>query len=353
MRQSSDWRGPGGVANRNNPSGFNRASDGRMRPQPSADQRGGMYRGPQQPSSHRTPSDIRMMPTSKPYPTSYRGGDTTSQRQYQGQSQQRGGDSSKYSGAGGASSKPIPRNATVPTSATRQHQHQSGTNQFYSSLYFQKSQDVNVDQTSTSRRQSYPDVAYQGSTDANPLPQHYQHQTKPSISTSFSPPQYHPSSTKNPGNRRRAHFGADPPPSSSRPVSNTGSGHKVTNIAPKRVSIGDIEENPTPRPDEYDISHHHHPHLSSMYTYGDEGRKRDMIEDTNEEIALQRISNLKAGYPAFIRRSTGKWTYAKVKHISSDMIVFHVDKNGSSKAYNVKHWTSHIRTLKMAGQDGW
>lgn len=316
MRQSSERRGSGGVTNRNIP---NRVSDGRMRSQPSADQRGGMYRGQQQSSSYRTPSDTRMMPSFKPHPTSYRGGDIPSQRQYQGQSQQRGVDSSKYPGAGGAPSKPIPRNATVATPASRQHQHQSGANQFYSSLHFQKTQDVIVDQTSTSRRQSYPDVAY-----------------------------------KNPGNGRRAHFGADPPPSSSRPVSNNGLSHKVANIVPKRVSIDDIEENPTPRhDDEYDMSHHHNPPHHSIYTYGDEGRKRDMLEDTNEEIALQRISNLKAGYPAFIRRSTGKWTFAKVKHINSDIIVFHVDKNGSSKAYNVKQWTSHIRTLKVAGQDGW
>ncbi len=348
MRQSSEWRGSGGVTTRNIP---NRVSDGRMRSQPSADQRGGMYRGQQQSSLHRTPSDTRMMPSFKPHPTSYRGGDIPSQRQYQGQSQQRGGDSSKYPGASGAPSKPIPRNATVPTPTSRQHQHQSDANQFYSSLHFLKTQDVIADQTSTSRRQSYPDAAYQGSTDANPLPQHYQHQKNPSISTSFSPPQYHPSSTKNPGNGRRAHFGADPPPSSSRPMSTS---YKVANMVPKRVSIGDIEETPTPRQDdEYDNSYHHHPPHHSIYTCGDEGRKRDMIEYTNEAIALQRISNLKAGYPAFVRRSTGKWTFAKVKHISSDMIVFHVDKDGSSKAYNVKQWTSHIRALKVAGQDGW
>lgn len=331
-RQSIDWQRSGGVNNKNTSSDAVRfrhthpttMSDDRMRQQTSStDQRSGMmYRGqvhPHQSSSHRTPSDARQMPSSQLYPTSYRGGGD------------RGGDSSKYPGAGGAASKSNPRNAALPVSAPRQHQHSSSANQFYSSLHFQKTQEVVADKTSTSRRQSYPDVAYQdSSTNANHhLPQHYQHPTKP--------PQH-----KNPSNGRRAHFGADPSPSS-RPTSS----NVMSSKGPKRVSIGEIEDNPIPRQDEYDTSHHH-----AMYTYGDEGRRRDMIEDTNEEVAFHRISNLKPGYPAFIKRSTGQWTYAKVKHVNSDMMVFHVDANGSSKAYSVKHWTSHIRTLRVANHDG-
>lgn len=305
VRQSSDNRaGLGGGMHRSIPTETNRhgyahppaTSDGRMRQHhPSSDQRGGgmMYRGqvhPQQSSSYRTPSDA-------------------SHRQHQGQP------SSKYPSAGGASSRPI------PTSASRQQQ--QNTNQFYSSMHFHRPQDVGGDRASTSRRQSYPDVAHHGSANSNHLPQYYQHPTKPS-------------------NGRRANFQADPP-TSSRPASN-GMSYKVTNNtnngnAPKRVSIGDVEEGP--------ISHSH-----AKYTYGDEGRRRDMIVDTNVETALRRISNLKPGYPAFIKRSTGQWTYAKVKHISSEMIVFYVDAKGSSKAYNVKHWVSNIRTL-TANQDGW
>lgn len=324
-RPSSDWQRSGGVNNKNISSDAVRfrhtypptMGDGGMRQQPSStDQRSGMmYRGqvhPHQSSSHRA------LPSSQPHPTSYRGGGD------------RGGDSSKYPGAGGAASKLNPRNATLPGSALRQQQHPSGANQFYSSLHFQKTQDAVVEKTSTSRRQSYPDTAYQDSTNANHhLPQHYQHPTKP--------PQH-----KNPSNGRRAHFGADPTPSS-----RSTSCNAMSSKGPKRVSICEIEDNPVPRQDEYDTSHHH-----AMYTYGDEGRRRDMIEDTNEEVAFHRISNLKPGYPAFIKRSTGQWTYAKVKHVNSDMIVFHVDANGSSKAYNVKHWTSHIRTLRVANHDG-
>jgi hypothetical protein len=299
----------GGGMNWSIPSGSNHlrhaqqttTSDSRMmRQQPPSDHRGVMYRGQVHPQTSR---QNNMMPSSHQHPMNYRR-DSVPQRQYQGQQQQR-------SGGGGASSKPTPRD---------------GKQQFYNSMHFPKSQD---DKASTSRRSSYPDMAYPGH--FPPQPQ----QTKPST-TSNSPPRPYPSSLKNTSNNgRRAHFGLEPPPSSRPPSNSNGMSNKMANVAPKRISIGDVEEN------------------QHGYTYGDEARRRDMIEDTNEEMALQRISNLKPGYPAFIKRSTGKWTYAKVKSIDSEMIVFVVDANGSSKAYNVKHWTGHIRTLRATSHDGW
>eukprot|EP00581_Thalassiosira_minuscula_P017691 CAMPEP_0183719160 /NCGR_PEP_ID=MMETSP0737-20130205/12223_1 /TAXON_ID=385413 /ORGANISM="Thalassiosira miniscula, Strain CCMP1093" /LENGTH=1228 /DNA_ID=CAMNT_0025948867 /DNA_START=204 /DNA_END=3890 /DNA_ORIENTATION=- len=85
-----------------------------------------------------------------------------------------------------------------------------------------------------------------------------------------------------------------------------------------------------------------------IYNLGDEGRRRDMIKDDDKDVALMRIASLQPDDGAFIRRTTGKWTYAKVKNVASDSIVFIVNANGSSKAYNVKYWVSHIRTLKAA-----
>lgn len=86
--------------------------------------------------------------------------------------------------------------------------------------------------------------------------------------------------------------------------------------------------------------------LPQIYNLGDEGRRRDMIKDDDKDVALMRIASLQPEDGAFIRRTTGKWTYAKVKNVASDSIAFIVNANGSSKAYNVKYWVSHIRTLK-------
>ena len=83
------------------------------------------------------------------------------------------------------------------------------------------------------------------------------------------------------------------------------------------------------------------------YKFGDEGRRRDMIKVDNQDDALKRIASLKPGDPAFIRRTTGKWTYAKVKDVASDSIAFIVDVKGSLKSYKVKYWVSHVRTLKV------
>ena len=203
--------------------------------------------------------------------------------------QYRGDNKSRYPGG---ASKHIPQDANL---TSRQ---QSG-NQFYSSLHFQKPQE---EPQTSSRRQSAPDVAaLKSSTYALT-----QQQSKPTISQ-------RPSKTQN---VRRAHFVED--------------------------------SRATPRFDQYEQRH-----PVNSYTYGDEGRRRDMVEDTNEDVAVMRISNLKPGYPAFIKRSTGKWTFAKVKKTDPDFIVFNVDAYGSSKAYHVKHWASHIRTLKSTSHDIW
>ena len=82
------------------------------------------------------------------------------------------------------------------------------------------------------------------------------------------------------------------------------------------------------------------------YNIGDEGRRRDMIKDDNKETALMRIASLRSGDGAFIRRTEGNWTYATVKSVEKDAILFIVHANGSTKAYKTKYWVTHVRTLR-------
>mmetsp|Transcript_34166 Transcript_34166/g.69807 ORF Transcript_34166/g.69807 Transcript_34166/m.69807 type:complete len:184 (+) Transcript_34166:679-1230(+) len=81
------------------------------------------------------------------------------------------------------------------------------------------------------------------------------------------------------------------------------------------------------------------------FNIGDEGKRRDMIKDDDKDVALKRIAALQPDDGAFIRRTDGKWTYATVKKMESDSILFIVNPNGSSKDYKKKYWVSHVRVL--------
>merc|ERR1719428_207398 len=50
---------------------------------------------------------------------------------------------------------------------------------------------------------------------------------------------------------------------------------------------------------------------SNVYNLGDEGRRKDMIREEDKDVALMRIASLRPDDGAFIRRTTGKWTYAR------------------------------------------
>jgi hypothetical protein len=97
------------------------------------------------------------------------------------------------------------------------------------------------------------------------------------------------------------------------------------------------------QPLKVDTGHNQEHHT---YNFGDEGRRRDMVKDDNADVAIARISSLEPGDPAFIRRTTGKWTYAKVKDADPELITFIVDVKGSLKSYKVKYWASHVRASK-------
>jgi hypothetical protein len=85
----------------------------------------------------------------------------------------------------------------------------------------------------------------------------------------------------------------------------------------------------------------------ASYEYGDEARRQDMNIEIDPNIAIKHISALKLGESAFIKRTTGQWTYAIVKDISvDDNITFIVDKLGCVKSYKMKYWYTHIRTMK-------
>ena len=91
---------------------------------------------------------------------------------------------------------------------------------------------------------------------------------------------------------------------------------------------------------------------SSTYNIGDEGKKRDMIKDDDKAVAIKRISRLRSGDAAFIRRTTGNWTFAKVKSVSPDSILFIVDEKGATKDYKKKYWGSHVRAAEASGDGG-
>jgi len=82
------------------------------------------------------------------------------------------------------------------------------------------------------------------------------------------------------------------------------------------------------------------------YHIGDEGRRRDMMKDNDKDVALMRIASLQPKDNAFIRRTDGSWSYAEVKKITPDTIVFFASSKGATKAYIRKYWVSHIRVPK-------
>jgi len=88
-----------------------------------------------------------------------------------------------------------------------------------------------------------------------------------------------------------------------------------------------------------------------VYAAGDEARRKDMIKDDDKDVALMRIASLQPDDGAFIRRTTGKWTFARVLKPGSDCITFVVDTKGCTKGYKVKYWVSHIRTQKAQSKE--
>lgn len=82
------------------------------------------------------------------------------------------------------------------------------------------------------------------------------------------------------------------------------------------------------------------------YEIGDEGRRRDMIKDSDKDVALMRIASLQPDDAAFIRRTNGTWTFSRVKKVTQDSIYFIVNPSGSTKSYKAKYWHSHVRTCK-------
>ena len=85
--------------------------------------------------------------------------------------------------------------------------------------------------------------------------------------------------------------------------------------------------------------------FTTSYSYGDVARRQDMNKDTDPKVAHERTAALRIGDTAFIRRTEGQWTNAKVKDISSNNIIFTVDGMGLVKSYKIKYWSTHIRTL--------
>lgn len=88
------------------------------------------------------------------------------------------------------------------------------------------------------------------------------------------------------------------------------------------------------------------------YKLGDEGRRRDMIKEKDREVVVAQILKLQKGDPAFIRRTDGAWTFARVKTIDSgkDTAYFFVNPSGSTKSYKSKYWHSHIRICRIPNE---
>lgn len=91
---------------------------------------------------------------------------------------------------------------------------------------------------------------------------------------------------------------------------------------------------------------------TSAYKLGDEGRRRDMIKENDKEASISRISKFQKGDPAFIRRTDGAWTFARVKSIAAqkDIAYFVVNSSGSTKSYKSKYWHSHIRACRIPNE---
>eukprot|EP01082_Thalassiosira_pseudonana_P015008 g13168.t1 g13168 contig8:72768-73771(-) len=87
----------------------------------------------------------------------------------------------------------------------------------------------------------------------------------------------------------------------------------------------------------------------------DEGEAKVMLSPkvVKKSVAVAPVNEERSyllGDEAFIRRTNGSWTFSKVKKITPDTIVFVVNENGSTKAYNAKYWPSHVRTLRVPTQ---
>ena len=81
------------------------------------------------------------------------------------------------------------------------------------------------------------------------------------------------------------------------------------------------------------------------YRIGDEGKPEDMVKGPPGAVALR------PGDPAFIRRSDGRWTLARVQSTEADAVRFVVGADGKgTKVFRRKRWGTFVRTLQ--GGDG-
>jgi len=86
------------------------------------------------------------------------------------------------------------------------------------------------------------------------------------------------------------------------------------------------------------------PEFFPGYSVGDVGRYDDMVKATISAVSKLHVSDC-----AFIRRSTGKWTYAIVKcrsDLPDDVSITFSAAKGSTKTVTIDKWVSHVRLLK-------
>jgi len=71
-------------------------------------------------------------------------------------------------------------------------------------------------------------------------------------------------------------------------------------------------------------------------------------EGPAREIATLQVANLVPQEYAFVRRSTGQWTFAQlaVRHDSLEQLVFIVNKEGSTKSFKRFEWPGFVRRIK-------
>lgn len=122
------------------------------------------------------------------------------------------------------------------------------------------------------------------------------------------------------------------------PVANDGSVSQSSDQDEEKISHARQEQHVDEESASHDIP---------AYKLGDEGRRKDMIKDKDKDAAIERISQLKKGDAAFIRRTDGAWTFSRLKKISKDVAHFVVNPAGSTKSYKAKYWHSHIRVCKI------
>lgn len=93
------------------------------------------------------------------------------------------------------------------------------------------------------------------------------------------------------------------------------------------------------------------PHsVPRKYHVGDVGREEDMVQHESFEETIVKVVQLRVGDHAFILRSEGYWTYARVSARSfggtTSLFKFIVDQKSSTKVIKASQWTKFIRLEK-------